>query len=159
MTPPPPILLVEDNQDDADLTLRAFNKQGFVNPVVVAKNGVEALAYLHGKEGQLESELGPLPILTLLDINLPKIHGLEVLKQIRQHPRTNLLNVVILTSSKQDEDISCGYQGGANSYIRKPVDFNQFVNVIGQLGLYWLELNESSLAQQTNKLITSNRHA
>ena len=137
----PPILLVEDNQDDVDLTLRAFRKQAIANPVVVAKDGVEALDYLHGSEdGTLPP--GTLPLLVLLDINLPKLGGIEVLRRLREHPRTALLNVVVLTSSKEDEDVLASYRLGANSYIRKPVDFDQFVSVIGHLGLYWLLINQ-----------------
>jgi len=134
-----PILLVEDNQDDVDLTLRAFRKQGVANPVIVAKDGVEAVDYLHGTGAQPPGEL---PILVLLDINLPKVGGIEVLRRLRENPRTKLLNVVILTSSKEEEDIVASYSLGANSYIRKPVDFDQFVSVVGHLGLYWLLINQ-----------------
>ena len=137
----PPILLVEDNQDDVDLTLRAFRKRGVANPVIVAKDGIEALDYLHGKEDGT-AEPGELPLLVLLDINLPKIAGTEVLRRLRDHPRTSLLNVVILTSSKEEEDVVASYRLRANSYIRKPVDFEQFVEVIGHLGLYWLLINQ-----------------
>ncbi|SDT91755.1 Response regulator receiver domain-containing protein [Verrucomicrobium sp. GAS474] len=134
-----PILLVEDSQDDVDLTLRAFRKQNVANPVVVVRDGVEALDYLHGREG---SEPGALPLLVLLDINLPRLGGIEVLRRLRAHARTSLLNVVVLTSSKEDEDVVASYELRANSYIRKPVDFDQFVDVIGHLGLYWLLLNQ-----------------
>ena len=137
----PPILLVEDNQDDVDLTLRAFRKRGVANPVIVAKDGIEALDYLHGKEDGT-AEPGELPLLVLLDINLPKIAGTEVLRRLRDHPRTSLLNVVVLTSSKEEEDVVASYRLRANSYIRKPVDFEQFVEVIGHLGLYWLLINQ-----------------
>ena len=142
----PPILLVEDNQDDVDLTLRAFRKRGVANPVIVAKDGIEALDYLHGKEDGT-AEPGELPLLVLLDINLPKIAGTEVLRRLRDHPRTSLLNVVVLTSSKEEEDVVASYRLRANSYIRKPVDFEQFVEVIGHLGLYWLLINQAPPSQ------------
>jgi len=134
-----PILLVEDNPDDEALTLRAFNKNRISNPVVVARDGVEALDYLHGGEGK---PAGALPAVVLLDLKLPRIDGLEVLRRVRADPRTRLLPVVILTTSKERHDIEEGYTLGANSYIRKPVDFEKFIQAVGQLGLYWLVLNE-----------------
>ncbi|MBI4985203.1 MAG: response regulator [Rhodocyclales bacterium] len=137
-----PILLVEDNPDDETLTLRAFNKNRISNPIIVARDGVEALDYLIGNPAQDAPSLKPLPAVVLLDLKLPRIDGLEVLRQIRANPRTRLLPVVILTTSKEQMDIFEGYTLGANSYIRKPVDFEQFIQAIGQLGLYWLVLNE-----------------
>lgn len=134
-----PILLVEDNPDDEALTLRAFNKNRIGNPVVVARDGVEALDYLHGTENAAP---GVMPAVVLLDLKLPRIDGLEVLRRVRANPRTRLLPVVILTTSKERHDIEEGYSLGANSYIRKPVDFEKFIQAVGQLGLYWLVLNE-----------------
>lgn len=132
------ILLVEDNVDDIDLTLMAFKRNNIENEVIIAKSGEQALEILHG-EG---SEKTPLPSVVLMDINMPGMSGLEALKHIRSHPRTRALPVVILTSSKEDQDIIEGYGSGANSYIRKPVNFNEFVNAVKQLGMYWLLLNE-----------------
>jgi len=129
------ILLVEDNPDDVELTLRAFEKSNISNQIAVANDGVAALKYLF-------DESIPLPTVVLLDLNLPKIGGIEVLRKIRSAPRTNLLPVVILTSSQEDKDIIESYRLGANSYIRKPVDFIQFVLAAQQLGLYWLLLNQ-----------------
>jgi CheY-like chemotaxis protein len=137
----PPILLVEDNPDDEALTLRAFSKNRISNEVVVARDGVEALDYLFGTGGHA----GPpatMPAVVLLDLKLPRIDGLEVLRRIRSDARTALLPVVILTTSKEQQDVSDGYSLGANSYIRKPVDFEKFIHAVGQLGLYWLVLNE-----------------
>jgi two-component system, response regulator len=133
------ILLVEDNPKDEALTLRALKKANILNPVVVAHDGVEALDYLFARDGDTAK---PLPQLILLDLKLPKIDGLEVLKRIRGDERTQILPVVILTTSTEDKDRLDGYRFGANSYIRKPVDFLQFVEAVGQLGLYWLVLNE-----------------
>ena len=138
------ILLVEDNPDDEALTLRALRKNNMMNEVAVARDGQEALDYFFGEE----SSANPAPTLMLLDLKLPKIDGLEVLRRIRANPRTALQPVVILTSSKEEQDIINGYRLGANSYIRKPVDFNQFMEAIRQLGLYWLVLNESAPCQQ-----------
>ncbi len=129
------ILLVEDNPDDEKLTLRALKKNNFANPVVVARDGAEALQYLIGDKAE---EFG----LVLLDLRIPKVPGLKVLEQLRQDPRTRLIPVVILTSSKEESDLIQGYSLGANSYIRKPVDFPKFVDAVSQLGLYWLMLNE-----------------
>jgi len=139
------ILLVEDNPSDIALTKRAFEKSRISNPLVVAEDGQEALDYLFGKtkpsvDGALaENEL---PALILLDLKLPKLDGLEVLQHIRGHERTRRLPVVILTSSKEDRDLAAGYDGGANSYVCKPVKFEDFAVAIEQLGLYWLVLNE-----------------
>lgn len=138
------ILLVEDNPDDELLTLMAFKDNNITNDVVVAHDGAEALEYLFGKHVDNTPDMDNLPQVILLDINLPKVNGLEVLQQIRSHPRTRLLPVVILTSSKEEVDIIKSYRLGANSYVRKPVDFEQFSEAIRQLGLYWLSINETS---------------
>ncbi len=139
------ILLVEDNPDDEALTLRAMRKRSIANEVIVVRDGAEALEYLFA-EGAYANR-GPLsdPAVVLLDLNLPKIDGIEVLKRLRKHTRTRLLPVVILTSSAEEQDIVNSYSFGANSYIRKPVDFDKFVEAAGFLGLYWLLLNESPL--------------
>ncbi|MHB1244850.1 MAG: response regulator [Sulfuriferula sp.] len=138
-----PILLVEDNPDDEALTIHALKSNKIGNVVIVARNGVEALDYLFGTGAYEGRELQLLPAVVLLDLKLPKIDGLEVLRRIRSETRTQLLPVVILTSSTEDEDRLKGYALGANSYVRKPVDFDEFVRAAGQLGLYWLLLNES----------------
>lgn len=137
-----PILLVEDNSDDEALTLRAFEKNNIRNLVVVARDGVEALDYLFGTGAHAGRDLSLMPQVILLDLKLPKIDGLQVLQRLRAHPRTRLLPVVILTSSKEQQDLIEGYSLGANSYVRKPVDFTEFIEAIRQLGLYWLILNE-----------------
>ena len=137
------ILLVEDNPDDAELTLRALKKNNILNQVVLARDGVEAIDYLSGTGTYAGRDTSELPSVVLLDLKLPKIDGLGVLKQIRAGDLTRYLSVVILTSSKEEQDLINGYQLGANSYIRKPVDFNQFMEAVRQLGLYWLVLNES----------------
>jgi CheY-like chemotaxis protein len=134
------ILLVEDNPKDEALTLRALKKSNILNAVAVAHDGVEALDYLFGRNAQ--GNANPLPQLILLDLKLPKIDGLEVLKRIRSEERTRVLPVVILTTSTEDSDRLEGYRLGANSYVRKPVDFVKFAEAVGQLGLYWLVLNE-----------------
>jgi two-component system response regulator len=136
------ILLVEDNPDDEKLTLRALQKNKISNEVVVARDGVEALDYLLGNGSGGGNNLKPLPQVVLLDLKLPKLDGLEVLRRLRAHERTKLLPVVILTSSNEEQDRITGYGLGANSYVRKPVDFNQFIEAARQLGLYWLVLNE-----------------
>lgn len=137
------ILLVEDNPDDVKLTLRALKKNNILNTVVVVEDGVEALDYLYGTGGFAGRDLHMMPQLILLDLKMPKLDGLEVLQRIRQDERTRLLPVVILTTSNEDVDRIESYKLGANSYIRKPVDFNQFLEAVQQLGLYWLVLNEA----------------
>jgi len=136
------ILLVEDNEDDEKLTLRAFRKNGILNPVMVARDGLEAVDYLFGAGSHAGRDVTDTPSVILLDLNLPKIDGLEVLKRVRADSRTRHVPVVILTSSKEEQDLVASYHLGANSYIRKPVDFEQFVEVAGALGLYWLLWNE-----------------
>jgi two-component system response regulator len=136
------ILLVEDNPDDEALTLRALKKNNITNGVVVARDGVEALDYLFGTGNHAGRDISRLPQVVLLDLKLPKIDGLEVLRRVRADERTKLLPVVILTSSNEEQDRLMGYGLGANSYVRKPVDFGQFIEAVRQLGLYWLLLNE-----------------
>jgi CheY-like chemotaxis protein len=135
------ILLVEDNPDDVELTMRAFRKSNIVNEIVVARDGVEALDYLFGG-GTHAGRTSGLPQVVLLDLKMPRVDGLHVLERIRAHPRTRLLPVVILTSSVEEQDLLNTYSRGANSYIRKPVDFQEFVDAVRQLGLYWLLLNQ-----------------
>ena len=136
------ILLVEDNPDDEALTLRALKTNNISNKVVVARNGVEALDYLFGTGAHSGRDVRDLPAVVLLDLKLPKVDGLEVLRRMRADERTLLLPVVILTSSKEEQDVVGGYRLGCNSYVRKPVDFDEFVDAARQLGLYWLLLNE-----------------
>lgn len=136
------ILLVEDNPDDVELTIRAFKQNGISNKVIVATDGKEAIDYLFGEGIYARRDVKDLPIIVLLDLKLPKINGMEVLKIIRQNELTKLLPVVILTSSTQESDLVNGYKLGANSYVRKPVDFKEFVEAIKTLGLYWLIWNE-----------------
>ncbi len=137
------ILLVEDNPDDEALTLRALKKNNILNEVTVVRDGAEALDYLFCQGAYAGRDACRQPAVTLLDLKLPKIEGLEVLKRLRADERTRLLPVVILTSSKEEQDLVNGYRLGANSYIRKPVDFTKFMEAVRQLGLYWLVLNES----------------
>ena len=136
------ILLIEDNPDDEALTLRALEKNNIKNDVVVARNGAEALDYLFGTGPYAGRDLTVMPQVTLLDLKLPKVDGLEVLRQLRANELTRLLPVVILTSSNEEQDRIHGYGLGANSYVRKPIDFGQFMDAVRQLGLYWLILNE-----------------
>lgn len=136
------ILLVEDNPDDEALTIRAFRKNNITNEVVVARDGVEALDYLFGAGKYEGRDTSDLPQVVLLDLKLPKMDGLEVLRRIRADDRTRYQPVVILTSSKEDQDMISGYRLGANSYVRKPVNFEEFIEAARQLGLYWLLLNE-----------------
>lgn len=136
------ILLVEDNPDDEDLTIRALQKNNILNKVVVARDGAEALDFLHGLGKHAGRDTSVMPELILLDLNLPKLSGLEVLKKVREDERTRLLPVVVLTTSNEDRDKIESYRLGCNSYIRKPVDFIQFNEAIRQLGMYWLLLNQ-----------------
>jgi two-component system, response regulator len=136
------ILLVEDNQDDEELALLAFQKGRVANEIIVARDGVEALDYLFGTGPRAGRDASDLPQLMILDLKLPKIDGLEVLRRVRADPRTRRLPVVILTSSKEEEDLIQAYDLGVNSYVRKPVAFDQFVEAVGQLQVYWLVLNE-----------------
>jgi len=136
------IFLVEDNPDDEALTIRALRKNNILNEVVVARDGAEALDYLFCRGEYADRDPGLLPQVVLLDLKLPKVDGLEVLEQIRANKSTKCLPVVILTSSKEDKDIINGYKLGANSYVRKPVDFQEFSEAVKNLGLYWLILNE-----------------
>jgi CheY-like chemotaxis protein len=138
-----PILLAEDNPDDQELALRAFSKSNLSNQIILAKDGVEALDYLFGRGKYAGDELPTLPAVALLDLKMPRKDGLEVLQEIRAHERTKYLPVVLLTSSKEEQDIVKSYRLGVNSYVRKPVDFNEFLKAIQQLGLYWLILNEA----------------
>ena len=137
------ILLVEDNPDDEDLTRRALKKSNVGNPLVVVRDGAEALDYLFARGAYAGRDIEEIPQVILLDLKLPKVDGLEVLRQIRADARTRLYPVVILTSSTEEQDMIRGYGLGANSYIRKPVDFTQFVEAVRQLGLYWLVLNQA----------------
>lgn len=132
------ILLIEDNADDIELTLRAFRQKDLQNRIVVARDGAEAISVATGDQGR------GVPALILLDLKLPKLNGLEVLKALRDDERTALVPVVVLTSSVEEEDLVSAYRLGANSYLRKPVDFDEFLGVVGQLGLYWLILNKQA---------------
>ena len=136
------ILLVEDNPRDEKLTLRALKKSNIVNDVIVVRDGAEALDYFFGSDAQAADESFVMPQLVLLDLKLPKVDGLEVLRRLRAHKRTRKLPVVIFTSSSEEEDVLSSYSIGANSYVRKPVEFEQFLEATKQLGLYWLVLNE-----------------
>ena len=136
------ILLVEDNPDDEALTLRALKKNNIGNKFNVVRDGAEALDFLFCTGAYIDRDPNEKPQVILLDLKLPKVDGLEVLRRLRLDERTRLLPVVILTSSKEEQDMVDGYKYGANSYVRKPVDFNQFVQAVRQLGLYWLVLNE-----------------
>ena len=137
------ILLVEDNPDDEALTLRAFAKNKITNDIVVVRDGVEALEWLFADGQYADRDVSQLSEVCLLDLKLPKVDGLEVLRRIRADERTKLMPVIILTTSEEESDRLAGYSLGANSYIRKPVDFSQFIEAVRQLGLYWLVLNES----------------
>jgi|SRR5580692_2293446 two-component system response regulator len=139
-----PILLVEDNPDDEALTLRALKKNNIRNEVIVARDGAEALEYLFGTGRHAGRDTSVMPQVILLDLKLPKVDGFEVLRKMRADPRTKLLPVVILTSSNEEVDRINGYDLGANSYIRKPVEFNGFIEAVRQLGLYWLILNQTA---------------
>ena len=136
------ILLVEDNPDDEELTRRALKDANIANEIVVVGSGIEALDYLSGTGAYADRDLSRLPQLILLDLKLPKLSGLQVLERLRTDPRTKLIPVVILTTSSEEEDVLASYQLGANSYVRKPVDFDEFTEAIRHVGLYWLLINE-----------------
>ncbi len=136
------ILLVEDNPDDEALTIRALKKDNIVNEIIVARDGAEALDYLYGNGSYKDRNMSIQPELIILDLKLPKIDGIEVLRKIRSEKKTELLPVIILTSSNEEKDLINSYSLGANSFIRKPVDFNQIIEAAKQLKLYWLDLNE-----------------
>ncbi len=137
------ILLVEDDPDDVELALRALQRHRIANQVVVVRDGAEALAFLYGEGAHATRNPGDLPEVVLLDLNLPKVRGLEVLQRIRADARTRFLPVVVLTTSSEERDVVESYRLGANSYIRKPVDFEQFAEAMRQLGMYWLVLNQN----------------
>jgi two-component system, response regulator len=142
------ILLVEDNRDDEELTLRALRKSNIMNQVIVARDGEEALDYLFGSHAIGKStEMEFLPAVVLLDLKLPKVSGIEVLREIRSNPRTHRLPVVVLTSSKEDRDLAEVYDLGANSYLYKPVDFEKFLEAVGHVGMYWVLFNEIPTAE------------
>ncbi|HEX8825668.1 MAG TPA: response regulator [Archangium sp.] len=143
MTSSRSILLVEDNPDDVDLTRRAFQRAGLTQPLDVVEDGVEALDYLFARGAYTTRAGAPLPALVLLDLKLPRLDGHEVLRQIRAHPHTRFLPVVILTSSDEEKDLVESYSQGCNSYVRKPVSYTEFVEAARQLGVYWLVLNRS----------------
>jgi two-component system response regulator len=136
------ILLVEDNPDDVDLTMRAFRKTELVSTVAVARDGIQALDYLFATGQHADRDPAALPRLVLLDLKLPRLDGLQVLKRMRANPVTRTIPVVILTSSTEQRDLRSGYALGANSYIRKPVDFEQFVDALDHISTYWLEMNQ-----------------
>ena len=137
------ILLVEDNPNDEELTLRALRKANIANEVFVARDGQEALDFLFGTGKQAGREPMTMPAVILLDLKLPKLNGIDVLHRIRADPRTKLVPVVVLTSSSEDEDMMRSYQSGANSYVRKPIEFSAFAQAVTQLGMYWLLLNQN----------------
>ena len=137
------ILLVEDNPDDEELTTRALRQAKVANDLVVARDGAEALDFLFGTGQHAGRDLSRMPALILLDLKLPKLNGLDVLQRLRADPRTKLIPTVILTSSSEDEDMLKSYRHGANSYVRKPVEFGAFVTAVGQLGVYWMLINQS----------------
>ncbi|OGO00596.1 MAG: two-component system response regulator [Chloroflexi bacterium RBG_13_51_52] len=136
------ILLVEDNPDDIELTMRAFRKNNIANEVIVARDGVEALDYLFCKGTYADRDEKDTPRLILLDLKLPKMDGLQVLERLRSDGHNKMVPVVILTSSKEEQDLISGYKCGANSYVRKPINFNEFVDAVRNIGLYWLLINE-----------------
>lgn len=138
------ILLIEDNQTDIELTRRAFSKSNITSELVVKEDGQEALDFLFGTESSMSDSVSVLPDLILLDLKMPKISGLEVLRHIRQNARTRRIPVVVLTSSVEESDVAAAYNLCANSYIRKPVDFKEFVDAVNAISHYWLELNEPS---------------
>ena len=137
------ILLVEDNPNDEELTLRALRKANIANEVFVARDGQEAVDFLFGTGQQAGREPPKMPAVVLLDLKLPKLSGFDVLKRMRADPRTKAIPVVVLTSSSEDEDMLRSYQSGANSYVRKPIEFSAFANAVTQLGMYWILINQS----------------
>jgi two-component system response regulator len=145
------ILLVEDNPDDELLTLRSLNNSNVINKIVVTRDGAEALDYLFNRGEYASREAALLPELVLLDLKLPKVDGLDVLREIRQDRRTRLLPVVVLTSSDEEQDLVESYKLGANSYVRKPVDFDQFAQAVRQLQLYWMVLNQAPPNEGSNR--------
>jgi two-component system, response regulator len=142
LAPEVEILLVEDNANDVELTLRAFRSRNLANQVFVARDGAEALAFFFGEDGHPLRDIGVMPRVILLDLNLPKVDGLEVLRRLRADERTRTLPIVVLTSSTEEPDIAAAYRLGANSYIVKPVDFESFARAVSEVGLYWVLLNE-----------------
>ena len=136
------ILLVEDNPNDEELTLRALRKANIANEVAIARDGQEAIDFLFGTGKYAGREPPAMPAVVLLDLKLPKLDGIDVLKRIRADPRTKLIPVVVLTSSSEDEDMVRSYQSGANSYVRKPIEFSAFANAVTQLGMYWVLINQ-----------------
>jgi two-component system response regulator len=149
------ILLVEDNPDDVELTMRALTKNRISTEVVVVRNGVEALDFLFATGAYSGRDREILPDLTLLDLKLPKVDGLEVLRRMRADPRTRMLPVVVLTLSNEEEDIIEAYQLGVNSYVRKPVDFDRFNELLHHMGRYWLEFNESPTRRRTTSVTST----
>jgi len=137
------ILLVEDNPDDIELLMRALRKNNIANDIAVTRDGAEAIDYLFATGKFADRDANEIPRIILLDLKLPKLNGLQVLERIRADKRTELTPVIILTSSKEEQDLISGYRSGANSYVRKPVDFNEFVDAVRQIGLYWLLINET----------------
>jgi two-component system, response regulator len=137
------ILLVEDNANDEELTLRALRKANIANEVFVARDGQEAVDFLFGTGQRAGRELAKMPAVVLLDLKLPKLNGIDVLQRIRADPRTRLIPVVVLTSSSEDEDMLRSYQSGANSYVRKPIEFSAFAHAVTQLGMYWMLINQA----------------
>jgi len=144
-----PVLLVEDNRDDEELTIRGLERANLQNPVEIARDGQEALDKLFGTD---EHDPDPVPAVVVLDVHLPRVSGLEILRRIRAHERTRRLPVVILTSSREDQDLIDGYDLGANSYVCKPIQFDQFATAVAQLGVYWLVINEQPPTGQTGTL-------
>jgi two-component system response regulator len=138
------ILLVEDNPDDEELTTRALRKANIANEIVVSRDGKEAVDFLFGQGAHEGRDLSRMPAVILLDLKLPKLSGLDVLRRLRSDPRTRLIPTVVLTSSSEDEDMLKSYEFGANSYVRKPVEFGAFVNAVSQLGVYWLLINQTA---------------
>ena len=139
------ILVVEDNPDDVELLLRALKKNNIANDIAITRDGAKALDYIFGTGKYSDRDVNYVPRIILLDLKLPKLNGLQVLERIRADARTELTPVIILTSSKEEQDLISGYKSGANSYVRKPVDFNEFVDAVRQIGLYWLLINESPI--------------